>query len=382
MANSPWWIKHAPKHFTELVQSSDAQMSILKWMREAKKGCLLLVQGRTGTGKAITIKMAAKSLGYDVVETSVDEVRGIPSANIFGKRNLIVLRDIDCTPGVLKQKLARSNCPVAIILTQFSLNQGQFYLRQNQEYFKSLQTVKMERMPLDCVLMVVRKLLRLEGMFVSEQESIRLVEYCDRDIRAVMSYLHLFSFSKTFPKIFRSKNYTLFSICNEIFKRKVAASELDTLYTGHVAKMCLNSYVEHASDSGSVWRVLEAYSVSSSLPPEYNFLCLGAYANCNAKYEFARDECPEVPKAKDPYHSSRYFEMYDRNINCMFAVEHLKKIIQMHKITDLSALDREILSKKVFAMEEKKVFKYKYKKGSSNSVKRDVSLSEVLRMSR
>ena len=104
--------KYEPKAREELA--GDMHIDKIKsWVKNRKKGCGLILWGPSGSGKTTAVKIAARELGYRIINTEKNgDISGIFQKNIFGQQNMIV---IDSESSNLKKTIEESSCPLIII---------------------------------------------------------------------------------------------------------------------------------------------------------------------------------------------------------------------------------------------------------------------------
>lgn len=72
MASDPWFIKHKPKRFTDLLFANDVHLKSLDWLKTYTAGSILHITGPTGSGKTCLVYLIAKVYKYTVVEITKD----------------------------------------------------------------------------------------------------------------------------------------------------------------------------------------------------------------------------------------------------------------------------------------------------------------------
>ena len=72
-----WYIKHAPKTIEGFLGNKQQLMKVIEWLKHPKKGKALLLYGSPGTGKTLSVYLAAKALNMQVIETNASDVRDV-----------------------------------------------------------------------------------------------------------------------------------------------------------------------------------------------------------------------------------------------------------------------------------------------------------------
>ncbi|MBO3757727.1 MAG: AAA family ATPase, partial [Candidatus Brockarchaeota archaeon] len=103
-----WTTKFKPKNWDEIVGNEKAREEFLNWLKnwspERKKAAL--IYGPAGVGKSLTVEVAAKMLGYNLIELNASDTRtkdvilekvlpALRSRSISGKPNLVFLDEVD-----------------------------------------------------------------------------------------------------------------------------------------------------------------------------------------------------------------------------------------------------------------------------------------------
>ena len=68
--------KYEPKVAKQILGNQKQASEIARWLGSWKKGQALIVYGPTGSGKSLSIKIVAKQLGFEIMESHAGEERG------------------------------------------------------------------------------------------------------------------------------------------------------------------------------------------------------------------------------------------------------------------------------------------------------------------
>lgn len=102
-----WVEKHRPKSIEDMVGNEESRIEFLNWLKDWKRGSKpALLIGTPGTGKTTIVHLAAKKLGYGIIELNASDVRTkekmtqklgpvLGSQGLFGEKLLIFLDEVD-----------------------------------------------------------------------------------------------------------------------------------------------------------------------------------------------------------------------------------------------------------------------------------------------
>ncbi len=102
-----WVEKYRPKSVEDMVGNEESRIEFLNWLKDWKRGSKpALLIGTPGTGKTTIVHLAAKKLGYGIIELNASDVRTkekmtqklgpvLGSQGLFGEKLLIFLDEVD-----------------------------------------------------------------------------------------------------------------------------------------------------------------------------------------------------------------------------------------------------------------------------------------------
>lgn len=381
----PWFIKYKAKKFTELVFSTDVHIRTLQWLTKAKNG-VLHVTGPVGSGKTVLVHAAAAALKYNVTEIHDDEFECIKDyaqhhgVGLNKRRNLLLI-DEGAIPTAAVPTIAQylvglsKNMPIIVTSTELRL--------------KGVETFRTDKMTVENVHQAVKRVLRLEngeGYQIDDRAISKLAALCNSDLRQVLNYAQLYSKSlcnsRLLGKIEHISGSNIFLLCDRLFKRRIRFAELESTYDNRSFDLCLGSLMAGCQNVGFIAKYLAKASAAAGLPRSYEFLELDHINQHVGDFVYQKEM--QHPKKQlsfsqrcDPLH---FLPHIIRNKNNHRSTRHLQAIFRSYGLKNLSGVDSEILNLAEFEAVESKSFKYKYNQGSSNAVRRDISLSEILEL--
>lgn len=372
MPCEPWFIKYRPKRFSDLVFSSDVHIRALRWLKSNKKGGILHITGNPGAGKTSLVFALAAVLKYNVIELSDENVQSYIKNNnsTLNKRPNLLLIDESAIQNIA-QLLHNIQHPfLPVIITSCGL------------YTKNIPTLKIEKLAIENVLQILQTIYRGEGISVDNRIIGKISERNNYDIRSIISYVQLYSKSSLSPGLLQESesisNQNIFYLCSKVGSKRLRMNELESIYVPKLAQLCLSSVIANNTGYSFIASALIKASEISMLPHGYEFLELAHLNQARSEFLYHKEDPPVYKYGQGHLSPLNYLSKYVRNKNNRRSSLHLKKIFEFYNVKDLSPIDEGIINFIDMGMIESKVFRYKYNVGSSNSVRRDVNLREVM----
>ncbi|HYA21808.1 MAG TPA: AAA family ATPase, partial [Thermoproteota archaeon] len=199
-----WTEQFKPDDWSQIVGNEESREQFIHWLdkwspEHGKKAGLLY--GPPGTGKTITVEIAAKRLGYNLIELNASDVRtkdvlmneiypASRSFSLYGKRNLILLDEIDG----LHQR--QDTGGAAAVLKLIEGTNSPVVLTANDPWKPSLreirlksQTFELKRLRKDSVTKRLRAIAKSQSLTVSDSALDRIAEKSHGDMRSAISDL-------------------------------------------------------------------------------------------------------------------------------------------------------------------------------------------------
>jgi len=208
MYKEVWTIKFKPKSWDEIVGNEKQRQEFLNWLKnwtpEGKKAALLY--GPAGVGKSLSVEIAAKMLGYNLIELNASDARTkdvilervLPAArsrSISGKPNLIFLDEVDGiyqradvgAVSAIKQLIDETMNPVVMAAN----DPWKPELREIRE--KCLM-IEFGRLRKDQILKRLKKIVDENGILAKDEALELIAENAEGDMRSALTDLEaLFS---------------------------------------------------------------------------------------------------------------------------------------------------------------------------------------------
>jgi replication factor C large subunit len=213
--------KYEPMSTKEVLGNYGQIKSIASWIKAWKKGQALLVYGPTGSGKSISIKLAAKEMGFDIVESHASDYRdkagfeGMITAaqqgTVFGKKKIMLIEDIALMESrkSLYNLINNSQCPVILVAESPPLG-----------LLKSCTTIKFNKVSDSMLLDFLKKVRLKENLRLSDEQLTAIVKSCNGDVRAALIDVEFLSVGS------REQASNIFGIMRSIFRNEKNARAL------------------------------------------------------------------------------------------------------------------------------------------------------------
>lgn len=427
--NIPWFLKYKPKRFTDLIFSSDVHLKALKWMKEHENNGILNITGRPGFGKTCLATAIGRALGFEVTEIddkNYKELREIikeQSGTLSGKRRMVVVDEgeIENTGqflGVLR------NNRIPIIITSVNT------------FCREIVSFRIEKPNFSNFIEISQKIARAENTKIDDRNVLKIAEKCGFDIRAVINCLQVFSRSTSFGVAVERDvlSFNIFGCCKLILSKRLKLDDLERIYSKNIARFCMSSIMRQPQDCNesypnknystncnenynrnystnynknynenysknynrnspdknynksysassinfsSICSAIQDFSDFDGLPEKYQFLSLYHLNQISTEFVYTKDETPSSSRPDAHESPLLYLPFYSRSFSNLSGIRHLQEIFEKYKI-ELNEKDQEIKNYIFSVPKESKSIKYRYNQGSSNAVKRDISLWEFL----
>ena len=199
-----WTEQFKPDDWSEIVGNEESRKQFLQWLskwsdeRSKRAG---LLYGPPGTGKTITVEIAARKLGYNLIELNASDVRtkdvlmeeiypASRSLSLYSQRNLILLDEIDG----LHQR--QDTGGAAAVLKLIDGTNSPVVLTANDPWKASLreirlksQTFELKRLRRDSVIKRLRSIAKSQSLVVEDRALDRIAEKSHGDMRGAISDL-------------------------------------------------------------------------------------------------------------------------------------------------------------------------------------------------
>ena len=199
-----WTEQFKPDDWSQIVGNEESREQFLQWLSKwsperGKKAALLY--GPPGTGKTITVEIAAKKLGYNLIELNASDVRtkdvlmdeiypASRSLSLYRQRNLILLDEIDG----LHQR--QDTGGAAAVLKLIDETVSPIVLTANDPWKPSLreirlksQTFELKRLRRDSVIKRLRMITNSQALTVEDRALEVIAEKSHGDMRSAISDL-------------------------------------------------------------------------------------------------------------------------------------------------------------------------------------------------
>jgi replication factor C subunit 1 len=204
------------------------QQWISNWTPENKKKCLL-ISGNSGIGKTLSIEIILKNLNYNIVDLNSDDERDkeyIKSKikpmlqvvkNVFGKKNALVVNDLDCLSdhgfiSALIDCIKETKIPIICTCND----------RYNQA-FKTFATycedIKFRNPSTNEIYNFINPIYKKEKIMISEINARKLIENSNNDIRNTLNNLQMYNHKSEIKLDKDSTQIGIFDMANIMFSQ-------------------------------------------------------------------------------------------------------------------------------------------------------------------
>ncbi|MFH0832896.1 MAG: AAA family ATPase [Candidatus Aenigmatarchaeota archaeon] len=198
--------KYEPKTSREIVGNESKMNEIRDWMKIGKGS--LLVYGPPGCGKTVAIRLLAKELGYEIIETNASDNRGLNAmrkliesskqSNLFLRKRLVMIDEaelLDSTKGI--NELMKS-VPTILIASDYD---RRFTCRK----------IRFDKIPANKIAHFLRIVCMKENVEMSDSSLYQLARMSNGDLRAALIDME-FGFG------YREREENIFEKLRMIFK--------------------------------------------------------------------------------------------------------------------------------------------------------------------
>lgn len=338
----PLWARDfRPGRFTELVFASDAPLQALMWLRQAKmqdSGSILHVTGPSGVGKDILVEIISKVARCKLVEISAEdlkELENVPRKTLKGERILVHIDEPD-SASIRRTIALLRKAQVPVIITSLSLK------------LENVKTIYIPRATTEDTLSAIKAVALKAGAVHNHSFFRAVAERSAGDIRAAINEVQLCREKGT--ALCRKSVESLTAFCIRVLQERISCEELESRFDGRAVGMCLSSIISSEADWKLAANAIFRCSEADVLPFEYWYLSLARFHEARSKFRYVREELVHEPL---PCASS-----------------------EPQMFIPFSGGRDKIIDEGV----QSEIFTYKFMPGSSNAVRRDVSLSEIMNL--
>jgi len=199
-----WSSRFKPDDWSQIVGNDETRQRFLRWLsgwkpKQKKRAALLF--GPPGTGKTIIVELAAKKLGYNLIELSASDERtrdvfaekiypASRSMSLYNQRNVILLDEIDGLH--LRQDIGSTSA----ILKLMEETSAPIVMTANDPWKPSLreirlrsETFELKRLRKESVAKMLREFVRSQGILAEDGAIERIAEMCHGDMRSAIADL-------------------------------------------------------------------------------------------------------------------------------------------------------------------------------------------------
>ncbi len=216
--------KYEPKKTGEVLGNYGQIKAIKDWIAKWKKGQALLAYGPTGCGKSISIRLAAKEMGLDIVESHASDYRGkagfdelLTAArhSMSGRKKIILVEDVELIElrKSIYNLIGSSLCPVVLVAEGAQAG-----------LMRSCTTVKFTRLQDSTLLDFLKKISLMENIKLDASQLTSIAKSSNGDVRAALIDLEFMSGT-------RERSVNIFELVRAVFKNEKNAREILEDYT-------------------------------------------------------------------------------------------------------------------------------------------------------
>jgi len=206
--------KYEPRTSAEILGNQQQIGQVRTWLKNWRKGKGLILSGPTGCGKTLTVRLLAKEINYDVVESAADEDRKkedfsdlieMSRQSGFFRKKIILVEDTDVMEGkrYLPELIEKSSHPVVIVAEDpYGISAARL-----------CSVVRMARIPDTTIVNFLDSVVKKEKIEISRTDVEKIARQSSGDIRAAL--IDLESFTGDLGE--RKQNRTIQDIIRTVF---------------------------------------------------------------------------------------------------------------------------------------------------------------------
>lgn len=196
-------VKYKPKKLSEIVGNDKAVKQFVDWLKKWKPGSkAVLLYGPPGVGKTLTVEVAAKELGYDLIQLNASDVRTAEAIKkvagtatrfaslLGGKGKLIFFDEVDGISGfedkgglgAIIEVLRETQVPVVLAAN----DPWDPKLRPLRQY---CDMIRFNRVSVTSLVPLLRRVCQAEGVKADNDALRVLASVADGDVRAALNDL-------------------------------------------------------------------------------------------------------------------------------------------------------------------------------------------------
>jgi replication factor C large subunit len=178
--------EYEPGSSKDMLGNQKQVSEIRVWLKNWKRGRALLVYGPTGSGKTLSVKLLARELGYEVLESTASErsiseiTKAVGHKSLFFNKKLVLIDEIEFfRPGKVMELIKKSNFPLVFI----SINP---YQRNLTALRKRCRLVRFEKIRPDVMARFLREICKKEGINYNDGVLFQVARMSNGDMRAAL----------------------------------------------------------------------------------------------------------------------------------------------------------------------------------------------------
>ncbi len=213
--------KYAPKTTKEFLGNRKQLSGIYKWLKNWEKSRALLLHGPHGVGKSLSIKLVAKELQLEIVESYASDNRGAAliketllqaakQRSMFYKGKIFVIDDAEALSNAkpIAGLIEKSEFPVIVIADDA-------YSRNLRLLHNYCSLIKFDKIDKEIIEDFLKKIAVKENISIDTRAIRRIASMCNGDLRAAL--LDLQSLNTEHARDFEEN---IFQVMRIIFKTR------------------------------------------------------------------------------------------------------------------------------------------------------------------
>ncbi|MEM7819673.1 MAG: AAA family ATPase [Candidatus Aenigmatarchaeota archaeon] len=189
--------KYKPKKIDDIVGNKMQIIEIRKWIRNFKPGSALMLYGPPGVGKSLIIKLLAKELDFELIESYasdnrtyesfIDLIKSSKQYSVSFKKKLFLIDEIDLldSPKSIIELIKESRFPVVLI----ALNP---YDKKLYDVRKICKLIKFQKLSHEEIAKFLADICKKEGIEYDKKDLYQLARISNGDIRSALIDLEFF----------------------------------------------------------------------------------------------------------------------------------------------------------------------------------------------
>ncbi len=349
--------KYRPRALRDVIGNAKQIAEIKGWLASWKKGDAIIVCGPPGCGKSLCVRLVAKELGYEIVESHAADERGYAGMrdllkaagqkSLLQKRKLIFIDELEMIDSIKGVTEIVNESPLPVVMATSNP-----YEQRLSQIRKRCRLCRFEKIRYDSIAAFLRSICSRESIDCSDAAIMQLAKACNGDVRSAVIDLECRSGA---APMYRDKEENVFETLKILFKTLNLGNSKYAIDTSEKPPEELLLWIEEniPSEYGSADDIASAYDclskadiVSSRIIRRQSWSLQKYFISRLCAVSFAKKESYKkftayaYPRMKAQRKSSGVPEKLSRmlHVSRRESMQYAKLILLLSESTDMSKL--------------------------------------------